>query len=392
MPRRLRTPVALAVLALAACNDHPTDGGYYGGEPGQPTDVRARYEWILQGWTAQGRPSGRPSVVVTWRIPTGWNNEPFAVYSRRAGQSSFSRIATVTSCQNGTCRYVDVNVSAGAQYEYYTATVDERSGRERVSDVRDAVTVPAATVVPTPQADSVFALDNANYLRWRSGGASGALWKYQVFLVAVNGSAVDLYQLGETDGTGFLDQRARNGRSYTYRVAAVDTLGHYSDMSGSFTGTPRPDFRGELIYAHGDSTPRSGFRFVDSDASSPIVAGDASNAQWRFEVVNGAWQIRPLGETEVVDAGRTTALVCEPARDPGCRAVYQAPTSGYTRNPVPVNSEFSYVFRVRASNGRIHHGVVRPVILGTSQGKRLMIFDWAYQLVPDETRLLKRPG
>lgn len=298
MYARFRVPLLLAALALAGCDTpyEPHEPAPTGNRaPGQPTGVLARYEWILQGWTAQGRPSGRPSVVVTWKLPGGWNGEPFRVYGRRAGQGSYSLIATTTSCQSGSCRYQDVNVAAGNRYEYYVATVDQASGRETVSDVRDEADVPAYSPPATPQPDSTVALDDALYLRWKAT-SGGAFWKYLVFLVGIDNQSY-LYQLGEADAPGFLDQRAKNGHVYRYRIAAMDTLGHVSELGPALSGVPRPDFRGELLYAHADSAARSGFQFVRSDSLSPVLSGDAAGAHWRFEVANGVWQLRPLGET-----------------------------------------------------------------------------------------------
>jgi hypothetical protein len=383
----LRSTLLLAAFAAAGCNDDPITVIDPGNEPGRPTDVRARYEWILQGWSGD-RAVGRPAVIVTWSLPAGWDGEPFRVYGGRAGQS-LGLVATVTSCEGGGCRYTDINVVSGTRYEYYVATVNERSGREATSEFRESVSVPAYSPPPAPLPDSAVGLDNAAYLRWRDGGAGASLWKYAVILDAVGGSTVaGSYTVGETDSRGYLDLRARNGQVYRYRISAVDTLGHFSNLSAAVNVVPRPDFRGELLYAFSDSAAASGFQFVRSDSLTPVLSGAAASAHWRLEVNAGVWQIRPLGETEVIDVGRTTALACGPASDPGCTAATRAPSSGYTRSPVPIFAEVSYVFRVRGSDGRIHHGVVRPQLLGSDQGgKRLVILDWSYQLIADDVRL-----
>ena len=391
MLTRSRSMFILGALLLVGCDDD--DGPFGPIDRERPENLDARYEWVLDAWNRDtGRPVGHPAVTVTWELPVAWRGDPFRVYARRAGEG-FRLIATTTSCEDGVCRYVDTNVVGGTGYEYFVSTVDERDGFEAPSDYRIAVDVPAFTPPPAPRADTAFGLDDAIFVRWRDGGSGDDFWKYQVWLVSVDGEPVQIYQAGETDGTGFLDLRASNGHTYGYRVAALDVDGHVSDLSPVISGVPRPDFGGELIYAYGDSTQASGFRFAGSDDVQAVVSGDAASAQWRLEVVNGTWQIRPLGETEVLDAGLTTALTCAPTPDPGCRAIFQAPTTGnYTRNPVAVNPEFSYVFRVRGDDGRIHYGVIRAEILGSSGGNRLMIFDWAYQLRPEDTRLLVKPG
>jgi len=387
MLRRARFPFLLASLALAAgCSGSDR---IVGPDVDGPRSISARYEWIFTGWhLTSGRPQGHPSVLVTWNLPSDWNREPFRIYARRGSQGGFSRVGTTTSCENGRCRFVDINVVGGSTYEYFVSTADERSGFEAPSDYRVEVVVPTFAPPPAPRADSVFGLDNALWIRWRDGGSGGAFWKYQVLLVSIDGTPMEAaYHVGETDGTGFLDLRARNGTAYGYRIAALDTLGRVSDLSPVITGVPRPDYHAELVYAYGANTARSGFRFMDDGSQDPIVAGNSPQAHWRLEVSNGRWLIRPLGDTEVVSTGLTTALVCGPGSDPDCRATVAAPAGGYTRSAVEVNSEFSYVFRVRGGDGRTRYGVIRASILGSSGGSDLMIFDWAYQLRPDDPRL-----
>ena len=68
-----------------------------------------------------------------------------------------------------------------------------------------------------------------------------------------------------------------------------------------------------------------------------------------------------------------------------------APAAGYSTAPIPVNPEFSYVFRVTGSDGQVHFGVIRATLLGSDQDANdLMVFDWAYQLRANEPRLERR--
>jgi hypothetical protein len=297
-------------------------------------------------------------------------------------------VATVTSCTTAGCAYRDLNVSHGQTYEYYVATVNERTGEETPSDFREQVAVPAFNRPATVQADSTVALDNALYLRWRDTGNGQNLSRYIVYLTRIDGQTF-LYHMGETDGTGFVDVRAENGHAYAYRVAAVDTFGHVGALGPELTGVPRPDASAELVYAFGDNAAQSGFRFQTSEATNPIVAGTSASAHWRLESGAAGWRIVPLNGTSVVEfPGRTTALACGPGADAGCRAATLAPATGYQTTPIAVNPEFSYVFRVTGDDGLLHHGVVRVTLLGSdAQGRDLMIFDWAYQLRANDPRL-----
>jgi hypothetical protein len=393
MRRTLLFPTLAAAALLAACSrDHTFVGG--GPAPGAPTDLAAQPHWILEGFTGAGQPSGYPVVDLEWNPPSSWNGEVFRVYGRRAGDSGFFLIATVTSCTGAGCVYRDRDVTAGQTYEYYVATTDESSNQETATDFRETVRVPSASTPAAPLADSAVALDNAAYLRWRDGGVGASLWKYVVYLTRVDNTAY-LYGLGETDGPAFLDSRAATGHVYGYRVAAVDTFEHVSALSPEMTVAPRPDASGELVYSFQTNAALSGFRFQTSETTDPVLAGTAATAQWRLEHDASGWHIVPLNGTAVTEypGGRTTALACGPGSDASCRAATRAPVAGYQTTPVAVNPEYSYVFRVTGSDGQPHYGVLRVQLLGSDgAGHDLMIFDWAYQLLPNDARLDRRVG
>jgi len=392
MRRNLLFSALAATALLAACNhDHTFVGG--GPAPDAPTDLTAQARWVLEGFTTGGQPSGYAAVDLAWNPPSSWSSEVFRVYGRRAGDAGFVLIATVTSCTSGGCVYRDRNVAAGQTYEYYVATTNESSDRETATEFRESVRVPSASTPATPLADSAVALDNAAYLSWHDGGAGGSLWKYVVYLTRIDATTY-LYGLGETDGAAFVDTRVTNGHVYGYRVAAVDTSEHVSALSAEFTVAPRPDASGELIYSFQSNAALSGFRFQASEATDPIVAGSAANAQWRLEEDASGWHIVPLNGTSVVEyAGRTTALACGPGSDANCRAATRAPVAGYQTTPILVNPEFSYVFRVTGPDGQPHYGVIRVQLLGSDgSGHQLMVFDWAYQLLPNDVRLNRVGG
>ena len=376
------TAVLLAAGA-AACDDlddginGPIDGGGL-----EPRAVEARYAWILQGWRGV-QPVGQPAVEVTWELPDEWDGEPFRVYAKPANRTAYSRIATVTSCAAAGCRYTDVNVAGGQTYDYFVATELSPGGAEEPSPAVRAV-VPQASTPQTPAAPTVTALDDALFLRWASTGAE----RYRVFVERV-GSDSAFILIGETDGTAFLDERVDNGVAYAYRIAAVDTLGTVSARGALGSGTPRPDYHSEVIYAQGDSAAASGFRVQRSDDDNPVVTGDAAGAQWRLEVVGGVPTIRPLGSATVTRGQFTTALTCGPGSESDCTSIQQAPAaSAFSAAPVAVEAGNTYVFRVTGDDGRTHYGKVR--VQGATRdarGRTLAVFDWAYQLRPDVASL-----
>lgn len=351
-----------------------------------PRNVEARYEWLFYGFR-DGQPVGQPSVQLLWDLPSDWDGEPFRIYAREPGRR-FLLIATVTSCSGGGCRYSDVNVLPGTVYEYVVATADPRTDTE-IPSTAVAIRVPSPTSPAAPQDLRVVALDSALFLRWRDGGVGGALWKYLVYLVDVDGQPA-AYRVGETDAPAYLDTRVRNGARYTYRVAAVDTFGHVGPLSGAGVGIPRPDASWVLLWARADDELRSGFRFPSTGSGNPIVAGGSPAAQWRLDSDGPRLLIVPLQGTEVAGPLPSSALACGPGSDPSCQAVERAPATGWSVTPVAVDVGATYVFRVRGDDSRLRYGKVRIELAGRDDaGRRFVVLSWAYQLRPEEPSLLR---
>lgn len=335
-----------------------------GDEPAPPQALDARYY--------------NRAVFLTWELDSGWNQESFRVYGRRAGQSSYLLIAEVTSCQSALCNYTDRNITAGQTYTYYVAAYDSRSGAETSSDYAVDVVVPSFTPPPVPTGLEAVALDAAVYLRWNSNARSAQ--DFSFYRVYLEGTGGDLL-LGETDSEGFLDLLVENGTTYGYRVASVDEYGHESSPGQAATATPRPDYRGEVIYAFEDVPSQAGFRFVDDEATLPIVSGTASNRHVRLEVDAAGWWLVPAAGVQIHPQGfATSALVCGPGADRDCVALEQAPTSGYTTQDVGLLPQTSYAIRYAVGQSW-RYGVIRVGLQGfDQQNQALMIFDWAHQL------------
>lgn len=379
MGTRLWTTGLLALaVALGGCSgdDIFVPGG---GEPAPPRNLTATYY--------------AGAVTLTWELDPQWNGESFRVYGKRDTDADYFLIAEVTSCAGGVCTYTDTNIVADQTYVYYVAAVDPDSGRETASDIDVQVFVPQPDPPPVPNALEVVALDNALYLRWGDGARSAQDFSfYRVYLEDPDGT----FLLGDTDSEGFMDELAVNGVTSTYFVTSVDDQGHESEGSALASGTPRPDFTGEAIWAYEDRPGSSGFQFQESDATDPIVDGNASERDFRLEVDGQGWWLVPGPVTEVYrQAIPTTALRCGPGADAGCVDVTRASTSSadYTTADMELLPQTSYVLRYRASDGRWRYAVIRVVLQGFDQNEdALMIFDWAHQLQPDNPELAVIPS
>lgn len=366
----------MATLTLGACQE--SDILVPVGDPAAPRNLDAFYY--------------AGAVTVTWELASGWNGEAFRVYSKRVSDDDYFFIAEVTSCAAGVCVYEDRNVVEGVSYLYYVSSADPDTGVETPSEYSAEVAVPSFAPPPVPGGFRVVALDGANYLQWADGSRSADDFSfYRVYLDSGDG---DAYLLGETDSEGFLDELAQNGGTYRYFVTAVDQYGHESGGSGPASGTPRPDYHGEWIYAYGDRPDLSGFRFQLDEGVDPVVDGDDPFRHFRLEADAFGWWLVSGPDAAVHNQSFvTTALKCGPAADAGCTDVSSAPTSGYTGADMELIPGTSYVLRVVGDDGAVHYGVIRAELLGFDQADdAIMIFDWAYQTQADNPNLSPAAG
>ncbi len=362
------------MIALGGCND--SDYVWVDDEePAPPLN--------LQGWYYN------QAVYLSWELSPQWNEESFRVYGKRLTDADYFLIAEVTNCSGGLCSYTDVNILPDNTYEYYVTAVSF-GGLETGSEWSVEVAVPQPTPPSDPTGVEVVALDNANFIRWGDNARDTDDFSfYRVYLAQAG--ETDFF-LGETDSEGFLDLLALNGESYSYYVTSVDTQGHESSGSVMATGTPRPDYHGEWIYAHSDDPNQSGFRFAGDDLTYPILGGNDPSRHFRLEIDAQGWWLVPGPGTEIYDGyWETTALKCGVGADPDCISVEEAPAGGYTTLDMPMYPQATYVLKVVGDDGAMHYGAIRVTLLGYDQdGKALMIFDWAYQLQAGNPNLTPR--
>ena len=352
------------ILGLAACEQD--DLIYYDDNYAAPPENLAA--WYYD-----------EAVYVTWELAPAWDEDAFRVYAKRISDAGYYLIAEVTNCSAGLCSYNDVNIVSNVTYEYYVAAVSP-GGLETASEWAVEVYVPVADPPPDPGDVEVIALDDANFIRWANNARNAEDFSfYRIYLTDSGG---DDFILGETDSEGFLDLLAVNGESYSYFVASVDDQGHESFGSQLVTGTPRPDYHGEWIYAYEDVPTQAGFRFSQDEMTYPILDGASPDRHFRVETDADGWWLVPGPGSEVYDGYfETTALKCGVGADSDCVALDQAPLTGYTNLDMPLYPQATYVLRVTGDDGLAHYGAIRVTLLGFDQDDAaIMIFDWAYQL------------
>jgi len=311
---RAMTMCLALVLTLGGCHDD-NDVVAVGGIPAAPRAVTADYYAGV--------------VTVSWELAPEWDGEAFRVYSKRTSDSGWFFISEVTSCSQGECVYTDINVLANQTYEYYVAAVG--AGGETASSVV-TVFVPTFTPPPLPDFPYVIALDGANFVTW--GDAARGVTDFSFYKVYLDDAGTP-YLLGETDSEGFLDLLAANGSTYSYFVTSVDADGHESNGSTLASGTPRPDYHGEWIYAFSDQPTLSGFRFQSDESSVPILPGSDPTRDFRLESDGVQWWIVPGPNAAVnITSWATSSLKCGVGADAGCTDVSVAPVTNYTSSAV----------------------------------------------------------
>ena len=377
MGRWTRATATLAILTAAAgCGDRHETLVVPAFERA-PAAPRA-----LEGWYHDR------AVYLSWELAPDWDGEAFRVYGRRTSDRDWFHIAEVTSCAAGMCTYTDVNVLAETSYRYFVVAVDPETAEESAESGRVEVYVPAPVPPRRPSETEAVALDGAVYLHWDPGPREAQDFShYRVYLADPAGGSDFL--LGETDSEGFLDERARNGASHTYRVSAVDDQGHESGTGPSATAHPRPDYHGEWLWAYGDRPADSGFRFRADEETDPLVHGDDPGRHFRLEADQYGWWLVPGPSARVnLDAWTTTALKCGPGADASCVDVRVAPTTGYTTDALELLPRTTYVLEVVGEDGATRYGAVRVDLVATDQdGDAIAVFDWAYQLRPGSRQL-----
>ncbi len=342
------------------------------GEPAPPRDLQGHYY--------------AGAVHLSWELDPGWRDDSFRVYGKRTTDPDYFMLAEVTSCSEGVCVYTDLNIQPRISYEYFVAAVNPDTGWETSSDHAIEVFVPDPTPPPAPAEVEAVGLDGVLYLHWADAQRDAdGFGFYRVYLAEGEGGST---LLGETDSEGFVDLLVQNGSTYAYFVTSVDEFGHESEGSVSVSATPRPDFHGELMYAHGDDPSRSGFRFQAAELDDPLLPGDAPDRDFRLEFDEEGWWIAPGPEAEVHPEGfSTTQLRCGPASGAFCVDLPRAPASGYSGNRVPIAVGYTFVLRMQTGEGEYLYGAIRVSHLGFAQDGALMIFDWVFQLQPENRDL-----
>ncbi len=194
---------------LVTLPPHPTT-------PGVPTGLKA-----------EGTPTG---VLLTWTTAT---SGPVAVYRRGAAERSFGQ--PIASVEAGATTWVDQGARLGERYVYAITGLATESELVESALVRTVEVSYRDQFAPPPPV-GVVALSEGDRARliWEPVPASD-LAGYHVYRRALPGGAEERLTASPTTETSFSIEGPSPGRSYSFRVTAVDASGNESASSGEVT-------------------------------------------------------------------------------------------------------------------------------------------------------------
>ncbi len=179
-------------------------------------------------------------------------------------------------------------------------------------------------------------------------------------------------RIGRTTTAEYVDKNLRNGRTYWYRVSAVNWYGDESDLSEPAYDTPRPEGWDEIIKDFDRYPCCSGFDFSRGE----VVRYDDPRADIYLEYYDDLFYLWVTDEeTYIQDFGFTDDI----------DDVDYSPLEGW--------SPLWYVLLIKGHSYIIwtwdnHFAKLRVEDFTKSYG---ILFDWAYQVNPGNQELKPRP-
>jgi fibronectin type 3 domain-containing protein len=164
-------------------------------------------------------------VALTWTAPASSGSSPVTSYSVFRGVSS-ALTDQVSIASTSTTSYTDALSTAGTYY--YTVKAVSAVGTS-VASTSISVVIKSATTIPgIPTATTAVGTNGAIIISWSAPANNGgsAITGYKVYQSTVSGSETLLVTLGTT--TSYTNSGLTNGKTYYYRISALNALGEGS--------------------------------------------------------------------------------------------------------------------------------------------------------------------
>jgi hypothetical protein len=243
----------------------------------------------------------------------------------------------------------------------------------------DSSTGPRPDVVPPAAPRGLLSVTGNNQvrLRWLEN-TEHDVTGYRIYVAScAAGPGCPYDRIGSTSGTEFLVTGLANGETRFYAVSAVDGSGNESELTREEVfDTPRPEGFGRALDNFWSAPNTSGYDF----SAALVRAYDSPSTDIFFSHNNNVSTIyAPFQDTDIQDAGWASTL----------DAIDYAPAIGWSPSgSVEAVTGHCYVVRI-GTQGVNHFAKFRVTGVDSNQ----VIFDWAYQVDPDNRELgAKRSG
>ena len=217
--------------------------------------------------------------------------------------------------------------------------------------------------------------DQAAYLSWLANTEPDVAG-YRIYESSCSSGPSCPYDLvGVTAGTSFVVGGLTNGVTRYFAILAYDHAGNESPLSyEDVYDTPRPEGFGRGLTDDADGPATAGYDF----SSYSVRPWNDLQTDLYFHSAGGVLEmVAPFVDTDVQDAGYAGTL----------DAVDFAPSAGWSATGmVELIPGHCYVVRI-SNGGNFNYAKFRV----TSVSPALVVFDWAYQIDPNNRELMMSP-
>ena len=269
--------------------------------------------------TAGNSSTGKPQL--TWKAVSG--AVKYEVYRSTRQNSGYSLLGTTTSTS-----YVNTGASTGTTYYYRVKAVNRNGMASGYSNIVSCKAKAAAPAAPSVTAGN--SSTGKPRLTWKA--VSGAV-SYRIYRSESRGAGYSL--LGTTSSTSYVNTGAAAGKTYYYRVKAVNRDGMASGYSNIVSGKAKAAVPAAPSVTAGNSStgkPRLTWKAVSGAVSYRIYRSESRGAGYSLLGTTSSTSYVNTGAA----AGKTYYYRVKAVNRDGMASAYSNIVSGKATLPAPV--------------------------------------------------------
>ena len=269
--------------------------------------------------TAGNSSTGKPQL--TWKAVSG--AVKYEVYRSTRQNSGYSLLGTTTSTS-----YVNTGASTGTTYYYRVKAVNRNGMASGYSNIVSCKAKAAAPAAPSVTAGN--SSTGKPRLTWKA--VSGAV-SYRIYRSESRGTGYSL--LGTTSSTSYVNTGAAAGKTYYYRVKAVNRDGMASGYSNIVSGKAKAAAPAAPSVTAGNSStgkPRLTWKAVSGAVSYRIYRSESRGTGYSLLGTTSSTSYVNTGAA----AGKTYYYRVKAVNRDGMASAYSNIVSGKATLPAPV--------------------------------------------------------